>query len=257
MLEINKLYNEDCLEGMKRIDDKSIDMIFTDLPYNTTQAHWDCEIDISELWNQYRRIVKDSGVIALWAQAPFSHVLALSNLKDYRYEWVIEKTKATGHLNAKKMPVKAHENVLIFGNEEEALETVQIFYKKLPIYNPQMTEGHTPVHSYTKHTADGDLYGKTKTGISGGGSTKRYPRDVLRFAWDTQKNNLHNCQKPIEACRYFIEAYTIPRMLVLDSCGGSMSTAIAAIETDRNYICFEKDKAIFNIGSQRVEEHLT
>lgn len=257
MLEVNKIYNEDCLEGMKRIDDKSIDMIFTDLPYHTTQAHWDCEIDLDKMWSQYKRIIKDKGVIALWAQAPFSHVLALSNFDDYRYEWIIEKTKATGHLNSKKMPMKAHENVLIFGNEEEALETVQIFYKKLPTYNPQMTEGHTPVHSYKKHTTDGNLYGKTKIGISGGGSTIRYPRDVLQFAWDTQKSNLHNCQKPIEACKYFIKTYTIPGMIVLDSCGGSMSTAVAAIETNRNYICFEKDREIFDIGSHRVNEHLT
>lgn len=120
-----------------------------------------------------------------------------------------------------------------------------------------MTEGHTPVHSYTKHTTDGDLYGKTKIGISGGGNTVRYPRDVLRFAWDTQKSNLHNCQKPIEACKYFIETYTIPGMVILDSCGGSMSTVVAAIETNRNYICFEKDREIFNKGSQRVKEHLS
>lgn len=256
MLEINKLYNEDCLDGMKRIDDKSIDMIFADLPYHTTRANWDCEIDLNKLWTQYKRIIKDSGVIALWAQAPFSHVLAMSNIRDYRYEWVIEKTKATGHLNANKMPMKAHEDVLIFGNDEAALETVQIFYKKLPTYNPKMTDGHTPVHSYTKHTTDGELYGKTKVGISGGGSTQRYPRDVLKFTWDTQKSNLHNCQKPVDACKYFIETYTIPGMLLLDSCGGSMSTAIAAIDTGRNYICFEKDREIFNIGSQRVKECL-
>lgn len=245
----------DCLEGMKLIDDKSIDMIFTDLPYHTTQAHWDCEIDLQELWKQYKRIIKDNGVIALWAQAPFSHILALSNIEDYRYEWTIEKTKATGHLNAKKMPMKAHENVLIFGNEEEALETVQIFYRKLPTYNPQMTDGHAPVHSYTKHTTDGELYGKTKIGISGGGSTQRYPRDVLTFAWDTQKSKLHSCQKPIASCKYFIETYTTPEMTVLDSCVGSGTTSVACIETNRNFIGFEKDKKSFDVAEERIRKY--
>ena len=242
MLEINKLYNEDCLEGMKKIDEKSIDFIFTDLPFSTTQNSWDVLIPFEPLWEQYERIIKDNGCIALWAQSPFDKRLACSNEKLYRYEWIIEKTKATGHLNAKKMPMKAHENVLIF-------------YKKLPTYNPQMTEGHTPVHSYTKHTTDGNCYGATKTGISGGGSTQRYPRDVLQFKWDTQKSSLHQCQKPVEACEYFIKTYTNPGDLVLDSCAGSCTTAVAALSTGRNYICFEKDKDIFGVGNKRVAEY--
>ena len=282
MLEINKIYNEDCLEGMKKIDDKSVDFIFSDLPYNTTNNSWECEMPLNDyvelagqyfyetdlfklaqatnsgleytrdwfyenkkdgLWTHYNRIIKDNGCIALWAQSPFDKRLACSNEKLYRYEWIIEKTKATGHLNAKKMPMKAHENVLIF-------------YKKLPTYNPQMTEGHTPVHSYTKHTTDGNCYGATKTGISGGGSTQRYPRDVLQFKWDTQKSSLHQCQKPVEACEYFIKTYTNPGDLVLDSCAGSCTTAVAALNTGRNYICFEKDKDIFDIGSKRVAEYI-
>lgn len=184
MLEINEIYNEDCLEGMKKIDDKSVDFILTDPPYNTTNNSWEYEMPLNDyvelagqyfyetdlfklaqvtnsglgytrdwfyenkkdgLWTHYNRIIKDNGCIALWAQSPFDKRLACSNEKLYRYEWIVEKTKATGHLNAKKMPMKAHENVLIF-------------YKKLPTYNPQMTEGHTPVHSYTKHTTDGNCY---------------------------------------------------------------------------------------------------
>ena len=168
------LFCGDCLEILPQIPDKSIDMIFADLPYGTTHNEWDKPLDLDKLWKEYERIIKDNGCIALWAQSPFDKILACSNLKLFRYEWIIEKTKATGHLNAKKMPMKAHENVLIF-------------YKQLPTYNPQMTDGHAPVHSYTKHTTDGSNYGKTKIGISGGGSTKRYPRDVLKFPWDTQK----------------------------------------------------------------------
>lgn len=120
------LQHGDCLELMKNIPDKSVDMIFTDLPYSTTQNSWDCMINLDELWKQYKRIIKKNGCIALWAQAPFSHVLALSNLSQYRYEWIIEKTKATGHLNAKKMPMKAHENVMVFADLEDIHQYIVI-----------------------------------------------------------------------------------------------------------------------------------
>ena len=250
------LWQGDCLELMCSIPDKSVDMIFSDLPYATTKNSWDCMINLDELWKQYKRVIKANGCIALWAQAPFSHVLALSNIKQYRYEWVIEKTKGTGHLNAKKMPMKAHENVLIFSESEECPETVQIFYEKLPIYNPIMTNGHKPINKYTKHTTDGSCYGKTKVGINGGGSTQRYPRDVLMFKWDTQKSSLHPCQKPVEACEYFIKTYTNKGDIVLDSTAGSMTTGIAAIKTNRKVICIEKDKEIFEIGKNRIKKYL-
>lgn len=124
MLELNKIYNEDCLEGMKKIADKSVDMILCDLPYGTTQNKWDSVIDLDLLWEQYKRVIKDNGAIVLTAQTPFDKVLGYSNLKMLKYEWIWEKTTATGHLNAKKMPMKAHENILVF-------------YKNLPTYNPQ------------------------------------------------------------------------------------------------------------------------
>lgn len=237
------LYNMDCLDGMKLINDKAIDLILTDLPYGTTQNKWDSVIPLDKLWEQYNRIIKDNGCIALFAQSPFDKVLACSNLKMYRYEWIIEKTKATGHLNAKKMPMKAHENILIF-------------YKNIPTYNPQMSEGHTAVHSYTKHTSDGSCYGKTQIGISGGGSTKRYPRDVLSFKWDTQTSNLHPTQKPLECCEYFIKTYTNKGDTVLDSCMGSNTTGIACLRTKRNYIGFEKEKKYFEIGTERAESEM-
>lgn len=224
---------------MKNIPDKSIDMIFADLPYGTTQNHFDILIDPIKLWDQYRRIIKNNGCIALWAQAPFSHMLAMSNPDWFRYEWVVEKTKGTGHLNAKKMPMKCHENVLVF-------------YNKLPTYNPQMTEGHEPVHSYTKHTTDGSNYGETKTGISGGGSTTRYPRDVITFKWDTQKSNLHPNQKPLEACEYFIKTYSNPGDLILDNCMGSGSTGVAAKSLERRFIGIEKEENYFNVAKERI-----
>ena len=233
------LWQGDCLELMRQIPNKSIDFIFTDLPYSTTQNSWDQPIDLNKLWAQYVRIVKDNGCIALWAQPPFDKILACSQLKLFRYEWIIEKTKATGHLNSKKMPMKAHENVLIF-------------YKTLPTYNPQITDGHTPVHSYTKHTADGSNYGKTKTGISGGGSTQRYPRDVLKYSWDTQRSRLHPTQKPLAACEYFIRTYTNESDTVLDSCMGSGTTGVGAINLGRRFIGIEKDPEIFKIAEERL-----
>lgn len=239
---------------MKDIPDKSIDMIFTDLPYNITQNSWDCMINLDELWRQYKRVVKKNGCIALWAQAPFSHVLALSNIKQYRYEWIIEKTKATGHLNAKKMPMKAHEDIMIFADLDETPETIQIFYGKLPTYNPQMSEGHTPVHSYTKHTTDGSCYGETKIGISGGGSTQRYPRDILSFKWDTQKSSLHPTQKPLKACEYFVRTYTNEGDIVLDSCMGSGTTGVACRNLKRRFIGIEMNEKYFDITEKRINE---
>ena len=228
-MQLDIVYNEDCLIGLHKIPDESIDMVFSDLPYGTTKNTWDIKIPLQDyiiwngkfmeesdfliaqykngvdyqtgkrlfdtekhlgLWSHLERIIKQNGVIALWSQAPFSHELAMSsNL--FRYEWVIEKTKGTGHQNAKKMPMKCHESILIF-------------YKHLPTYHPQMTSGHPPVHNYIKHTDNGTNYGKSKIGISGGGSTERYPRDVLKFKWDTQKSKLHPTQKPLDACKYFV-----------------------------------------------------
>lgn len=237
-----KLYNGDCLEYMRsKIPSQSIDFILCDLPYGITKNQWDCPIDLIELWKQYIKIIKPHGCIALFAQAPFDKVLACSNLPMFRYEWIIEKSKATGHLNAEKCPMKAHENVLIF-------------YNKLPTYNPQMTAGHSPVHSYTKHTDDGSCYGKTKAGISGGGSTERYPRDVLKFKWDTQKSALHPTQKPVALCEYMIKTYTNKGEIVLDNCMGSGSTGIAAVNTGRNFIGIELEAVYYGTAVQRINE---
>lgn len=208
---------------MVDIPDRSIDMILCDLPYGTTQNKWDSIIPLYKLWKQYERIIKDNGAIILFSQMPFSAELVMSNKKLFRYEWIVEKTKATGHLNAKKAPMKSHENILVF-------------YKKLPVYNPQMTTGHKPVHSYTKHSSDGSCYGRTKLGVSGGGSTERYPRDVIKFKWDTQKSSLHPTQKPVELLEYLIRTYTNKCDTVLDNCMGSGSTGIACIHTNRNFI---------------------
>lgn len=233
------LWRGDCIERMKEIPSGTVDMILCDLPYGTTRNKWDSTIPLNELWEQYERIIKTNGCIALFAQCPFDKVLGNSNAKMLKYEWVIEKTKATGFLNAKVAPLKAHENVLIF-------------YKKKPVYNPQFTFGHPPVHSYTKHTGDGSNYGKTRREISGGGNTTRYPRDVLRFKWDTQKTALHPTQKPVALLEYFILTYTNKGDCVLDNCMGSGSAGVACINTGRRFIGIEKDEHHFKIAEERV-----
>ena len=227
-------------ELMKSISSESVDFIFTDPNYNTTQNEWDTGIPLDQMWEQFTRIIKPNGCIAMWAQSPFDKILACSNLNMYRYEWIVEKTKATGHLNSKLMPMKAHENVLIF-------------YKTLPTYNPQYTEGHTPVHNYTKHTTDGTNYGTTKTGISGGGSTRRFPRDVLRFSWDTQKSKLHPTQKPLAACEYFIKTYTDPGDVVFDPFMGSGTVCLASQNLGREYIGIELEQNYYEAAKQRIE----
>lgn len=206
---------------------------------STTNCAWDTVIDLEELWKQYKRVITPKGAILLFAQTPFDKVLGSSNLDWLRYEWIWEKTTSTGHLNAKKMPMKAHENILVF-------------YYKLPIYNPQMTTGHPPMNSYTKHRSAGEIYGKTLKGMSGGGSTLRYPRSVLKYPTDKQKSGLHPTQKPVALLEYFIKTYTHAGHVVLDNCVGSGSTGVAAALAHRKFIGIELDDKYFDIAEKRI-----
>jgi len=238
------LINNDCIEEMKKLKDNSIDMILCDLPYGSTHNKWDSVIPFDSLWEQYERIITEHGVIALWSQMPFTATLINSNLKLFRYEWIIEKTSATGHLNAKRMPLKAHENVLIF-------------YKKLPIYNPQITHNHPRKVSTAEHKRNSKMstnYHEHK--LTTYDSTDRYPRDVLKFKWDKQKSRLHPTQKPVSACEYFIKTYTNENQTVLDNCMGSGTTGIACLNLNRNFIGIELDKTYFDIAKQRIEKGL-
>ena len=231
----------DCLERMKEIPDASVDMVLVDLPYGTTQNKWDSVIDLEEMWGQLNRICKPNTAKLMFAQTPFDKVLGCSNLKELKYEWVWEKTTATGHLNAKKMPMKAHENILVF-------------YDKLPTYNPQKTTGHKPANSYTKHQDDGSNYGETKVGISGGGQTDRYPRSVQVFKTDKQKVSLHPTQKPVDLLEYLIKTYTQENETVLDFTAGSFSTGVACLNTNRKFLGIEMEEKYFDIGVKRMQE---
>lgn len=224
---------------MKTIPSGSIDLIYTDLPYGSTQNGWDKKIPLDLLWKEWNRVLKETGAVILWSQMPYTAEIIMSNQKDFRYEWIIEKTNCTGFLNANRMPLKCHENVLVF-------------YRKLPVYNPQKTSGHKPVHSWTKHKGDGTNYGSTIQ-TTGGGSTERFPRDVLKFSWDTQRESLHPTQKPVSAAEYFIRTYTNDGDTVLDCCMGSGTAGVACLNTGRTFIGIEKNAEIFEKAKQRIE----
>jgi DNA modification methylase len=238
----NTVIHGDCLNVMPYIKDKSVDLIFADLPYGTTKISWDSVIPLDKLWEQYNRIIKDNGAILLFAQTPFDKVLGASNIKMLKYEWIWEKTQATGHLNAKKMPLKSHENILVF-------------YKNKPIYNPQKTTGHKPINSYTKYIStqnNTEIYGEMKKEISGGGETDRYPRSVIKFPSDKQKSCLHPTQKPLALCEYLIKTYSNEGNLILDNTAGSGTTLLAAKNLNRSFIGIEKEEKYFQVIKNRL-----
>ena len=226
----------DCLELMKEIPDKSVDMILCDLPYGTTKNKWDSVIPLNKLWKQYERMIKDNGAIVLFSQMPFSAELVHSNLKLFKYEWIWQKDNGTGFLNAKKMPLKVHENILVF-------------YKKLPLYNPQMRTGFKPYKcKQGRHSTN---YGAYEQGHITESNGERYPIDIIKFKKDS---GLHPTQKPVELLEYLIKTYTNEGETVLDNCMGSGSTGVACINTNRNFIGYELDEKYFEIAEKRINE---
>lgn len=247
-MSIKKVLHGDCFDLFPQVANKSINLIFADLPYGTTKCKWDTILPLDRLWVEYNRVIKDNGCILLFAQTPFDKVLGASNLKMLKYEWIWEKTQATGFYNAKKMPMKAHENILVF-------------YNKLPTYNPQKTDGHEPINSYTKKAEvcnKTEVYGKVKQDVSGGGETDRYPRSVQVFASDKQKNKLngtiHPTQKPLELVKYFIKTYTNEGDLVLDNVAGSGTVGVACEELNRQYILMEKEQKWIDVINKRLNK---
>lgn len=234
-----ELHLGDCLEVMKSISDGSVDLILCDLPYGTTACKWDSIIPLDKLWGEYLRVSKHNAAIVLTAQAPFDKVLWASMPSLFRYEWIWEKTHATGYLNAKKMPMKAHENVLVF-------------YRKLPTYNPKMTSGHER-KTATKRKDMTPVYGKQVFSSLEYDSTDRYPRSVQVFASDKQRCALHPTQKPVALMEYLIKTYTNEGDTVLDNCMGSGTTGVACMNTGRRFIGIEMDEGYFNIAKERIE----
>lgn len=233
------LLQGDCLELMKNVSDKSIDMVLCDLPYGTTRCKWDSIIPFEPLWEQYNRIIKDNGAIVLFSQMPFTAVLVMSNFKMFRYEWIVEKSIATGFLNAKRMPLKCHENICVF-------------YKKLPTYNPQMTKGK-PYN--IKRRGCGAHYGNIENTTTENDGT-RYPRDVLKDLWKPYCGGKmhHPTQKPVPLLEYLIKTYTNEGETVLDNCMGSGSIGVACVNMNRNFIGIELDENYFKVADKRIKD---
>ena len=236
----NWLMIGDCLERMKEIPDGSVDMILCDLPYGTTQCKWDAIIPFNALWSEYKRVSKLQSPIVLFGSEPFSSILRISNLNEFKYDWIWEKNRGSGHLNAKKMPMKSHENI-------------SVFYRNQPTYNPQGTvsgvfNNSRPVKSSGKST---ELFGGEKEiGIS---TTGGYPLTVLKFGKDAYgKKSLHPTQKPLSLTEYLINTYTNEGETVLDNCMGSGTTGVACANTNRKFIGIEKDEKYFNIAKDRI-----
>ena len=234
-MEVN-LQHGDCLELLKDVPADSVDLICADMPYGTTQCAWDTPIDLNTLWPLLERVAKDNAAIILFAQTPFDKVLGASNLSMLRHEWIWEKPLATGFFNAKLMPLKAHENILVF-------------YKKLPTYNPQMTHGHKRKVSGRK-AINSEVYGKPvrKTNYD---STSRYPRSVQVFSHGKQKK-LHPTQKPLELLEYILRTYSNEGDHVLDFSMGSGTTGVASINLGRRFTGMELELKYFQVSRQRI-----
>lgn len=238
---MNKVIQGDCLEEMKNIPDKSIDMILCDLPYGTTACKWDTIIPFEPLWEQYKRIIKDNGAIVLTASQPFTSALVMSNVKNYKHNWVWNKIRGSGHLLAKKRPMMASEDILVFSNGT-------------PTYNPQMRERNKPRKSTNKGNTQ--CYAGDGKEFNGETLDKRYPINIIEFSKSSGKDMLlHPTQKPVALFEYLIKTYTNEGDIVLDNCAGSGTTAIACINTNRNYILIEKEPEYIDIINKRIAEH--
>jgi len=235
---LNQIIEGDCLEVMKEIPDKSVDMILCDLPYGTTACEWDTIIPLEPLWEQYERIIKPNGAIVLFGSQPFTSALAMSNPSLFKYEWVWDKVKPSGHLNAKKMPMKQHENILVFGKGKIK-------------YFPIMTEQQERISkNYLKNKTD--IFGKEKQVERK--TDKKYPKSIISFSNANQKNKIHPTQKPVALFEYLIKTYTNEGETVLDNCIGSGTTAVAALNTGRFFIGIEKEPKYVEIARKRVEQ---
>ena len=231
------LMQGDCLERMKEIPSGSVDMVLTDVPYAVTACKWDSIIPLEPMWEQLKRIIKPSGAIVMTAAQPFTSILGASNINDLRYSWVWEKSAATGHLNAKKIPMKNHEDVLVF-------------YRRQPTYNPQ---GIQQFGKVTRRGSNGGCYGDS--GRENLQEFTNYPRTIQKFA--SEGKTVHPTQKPVALMEYLIKTYTNEGETVLDFAAGSFTTGVACANTGRKFIGIELDLNYFNIALDRIEKALS
>ncbi len=237
----------DCLALLKDIPAGSVDMVLTDPPYGTTNAPWDIAVDYDALWPEINRVTKSNAAMLFFSQLPMSCDLINSNRKNFRYEWIWHKTIPVGFLNAHKMPMRAHENILVF-------------YKKLPTYNPQKTQSWKKPGKYKKTNHRTELYGKIQQCTIYNDDGKRCPIDVIKFSnWTgllfgkRTTDHRHSTQKPVALLEYLINTYTNPGETVLDCFMGSGSTGVACINTGRSFIGMELDEHYFDVAKERIE----
>jgi site-specific DNA-methyltransferase (adenine-specific) len=234
----------DCLELMKDLPNESIDMILADLPYGTTQNKWDVIIPLDKLWEQYERIIKENGMICLTSAEPFTSTLITSNKKMFKYDLIWDKKLSSGFLNAKRMPLRRHEQILCF-------------YKKLPTYNPEMvTRGKVRKKGITtetgKHTSN---YGEFKNSVVE--NNEYYPTSIIEVSNANRKDKLHPTEKPVALLEYLIKTYTNENEIVLDNTMGSGTTGVACVNTNRGFIGMELDDKYFEIAKARINEAIT
>jgi len=242
-----KLLLGDCLERMKEIPDGSIDMILTDPPYGTTACKWDSIIPLEPMWDQLKRIIKPNGAIVLFGSEPFSSALRMSNIKQFKYDWVWQKDKATNHLNAKRMPMRRN-------------EIISVFYKKQCLYNPQLVKKDPKnIRPPTTKRKQADNYGiMTAESVRQIPVNMSYPNETLLFrgCFGDKGKSLHPTQKPVKLMEYLIKTYTIENETVLDFTAGSFTTGAACVNLNRKFIGIESDKGYFDIGVNRIKERI-
>ena len=245
MIELDTIYNEDCLTGMQRIPDGSVDCIICDLPYGTTACKWDSVIPFEPLWEQYKRVTKPNAAIVLFGAEPFSSMLRMSNIEWFKYDWYWRKPKGTGHLNAKKQPMRD-------------VEIISVFYKQQCTYNPQFSKGEPFGNkSGSKHftsEAGATTYGKFASGPGTRNDNPgiRYPKQCIEFGV-VERDTEHPTQKPVDLIAYLIRTYSNPGDTILDNTIGSGTTAVAALREKRHFIGFELNRDYYDIALRRIK----
>ena len=253
-IEKNKIYNMDCLEGMKMIPDKSIDMILCDLPYGITACKWDTVIPFEPLWEQYERVIKDNGAIVLTASQPFTSALVMSNPSLYKYNFVWEKSKCINFVHAKNMPLKFHEDICVFS--KAFIGHISQLGDNRMTYNPQGLKRVNKKWSRPKHYENGHKLSRESHKLKRVIEFTNYPTSILKYNnSDNRERGLHPTQKPVALFEYLIKTYTNEGETVLDNCMGSGTTAIACMNTKRNYIGFEISKEYCDIAEKRIKNH--
>ena len=247
MLDLNQIYHGDCLEIMKSIDDKSVDMVLCDLPYGTTACKWDTIIPFESLWAHYKRIIKPNGAIVLTASQPFTSALVMSNVKWFRHEWIWVKNTSSGMMLAGKAPMKRHENVLVFAEKQTK-------------FNPQKILGSETSQNHSKkgykYTNKSSKLYDVEGGVPFVWSEFINPHSVLpcNSVGNRDKGKIHPTQKPVSLFEYLIKTYTDEQDLVLDNCAGSGTTGVACKNTKRQFILIEKDDKYFQAAKKRIDQ---